>query len=73
MTKQFAIDTDGGLYFDNYFEFEGAMNYLIQHEKEASEMGKNGCKYVKEHFAWDVIVENCVAFFENVAIQNKLS
>ena len=71
VTKQFAIDTNGGLYFDNYFEFEGAVNYIVQNEEVAIQMGKNGCKYVKEHFAWDVIVENCVTFFENVAAQNK--
>lgn len=69
VTKQFAIDTSGGLYFDNYFEFEGAVNYILQNEETAIQMGKNGCEYVKNHFAWDVIVKNCMTFFESVAVQ----
>ena len=69
VTKRFAIDTNGGLYFNNYFEFEGAVNYILQNEDTAIQMGENGCKYVKNHFAWDVIVKNCVTFFENAAAQ----
>ena len=69
VTKRFAIDTNGGLYFNNYFEFEGAVNYILLNEDTAIQMGKNGCEYVKNHFAWDVIVKNCVTFFENAAAQ----
>lgn len=69
VTKRFAMDTNGGLYFDNYFEFEGAVNYILQNEDTAIQMGKNGCEYVKNNFAWDVIVKNCVTFFENAAAQ----
>ncbi len=69
VTKQFAIDTNGGLYFDNYFEFEGAVQYMLQNEDVALQMGQNGCTYVKNNFAWDVIMKNCVTFFENVAVQ----
>lgn len=66
VTKQFAIDTNGGLYFDNYFEFEGAVNYIAHNPERASEMGENGCVYVKKNFAWDMIIKNCMTFFEKV-------
>lgn len=69
VTKQFAIDTNGGLYFENFFEFEGATNRLVQDESLAIAMGENGCAYVKNNFSWPVIVERCMTFFENVAKQ----
>ena len=56
VTKRFAMDTNGGLYFDNYFEFEGAVNYILQNEETAIRMGKNGCEYVKNNFAHFVVV-----------------
>lgn len=49
--------SDAGLYFENYFEFEGALKYLLTHEKECIEMGENGKKYVDENYRWDVLVE----------------
>lgn len=66
VTKQFAIDTNGGLYFDDYFEFEGAVNYLLENEEIANQMGENGCNYVKSNFAWDVIVDRYMKFFSDV-------
>lgn len=71
VTKRFAIETKGGLYFDNYFEFEGAVNYILQNEDTAKKMGENGCHYVKNNFAWDVIVKRYTEFFEKIATKNK--
>lgn len=49
--------SNAGLYFENYFEFEGALKYLLNHEKECLEMGENGKKYVDQHYQWDVIIQ----------------
>ena len=46
----------GGLYYENYEEFERAVDFLLTHEKEREEMGKNGRKYVEANFQWDVIL-----------------
>ncbi len=62
VTKNFVQESNGGLYFDNYFEFEGAVKYLIQNKKNATAMGKNGKTYVKEHFSWDVIISKYEEF-----------
>lgn len=66
VTKHFVIDTNGGLYFDNYFEFEGSIDYLLKNKEIASQMGENGYQYVNNNFAWDVIVERYMHFFENI-------
>lgn len=46
----------GGLYYENYEEFERAVDFLLTHEEEREEMGKNGRKYVEANFQWDVIL-----------------
>lgn len=64
VTKNFAIETRGGLYFDSYFDFEGCLNYYINHPDISDQMGKNGCEYVHANFSWDVIVDKYVRFIE---------
>lgn len=66
VTKDFVLRTGGGLYFDNYFEFEGAINYLRRHSDIADRMGRCGRQYVLENFSWPVIVEKYVSFFSEV-------
>lgn len=67
VTKHFAKTCNGGLYFNNYYEFEGAVNYLLEHPDVASAMGKNGKEFVLHNFAWDVIVEKYMTYFKKVA------
>mgnify|MGYP001138647466 CR=1 FL=1 len=69
VTSHFARQSGAGLYFGNYFEFEGAVNYLLKNDGTAAEMGKLGREFVMSHFAWDVIVEKYTAYFE--ALCNK--
>ncbi len=66
VTKNFAIESNGGLYFMDYPEFEGAVSYILEHEDVAQLMGQNGRKYVIDNFAWDAMIKKYVAFFERV-------
>lgn len=66
VTKHFAKDSNGGLYFSNYFEFEGCVEYILNHPKQAAQMGKNGENYVRTHFSWEVVVDNYTAFFKQL-------
>lgn len=66
VTKSFAIETGGGLYFNDFFDFEGCVNYFIDNEKMAGQMGQNGCNYVKGHFSWDVVVDRYLKFITRV-------
>lgn len=67
VTKNFAIESKGGLYFKNYYDFEGAVDYIIQNQEVANQMAQNGKRYVKENFSWDVVVSRYMEFFENIA------
>lgn len=66
VTKSFAVETGGGLYFNDFFEFEGCVNYFLANRKIAKQMGQSGCEYVKEHFSWDVIVDKYLKFITQI-------
>lgn len=66
VTRDFARRSNGGLYFRDYFEFEGCVQYILSHREQAAEMGANGGQFVRENFDWSVIVEKYKAFFEKL-------
>ncbi len=55
--KEHCVRSNAGLYFQDYPEFEEALNYLLTHPEQVEIMRRNGIKYVTENFRWDVIVE----------------
>ncbi|SFP37482.1 Glycosyltransferase involved in cell wall bisynthesis [Butyrivibrio proteoclasticus] len=67
VTKNFVKESNAGLYFDNYFEFEGCVDYILNNPEVADKMGKLGRKYVLETFDWDVITKKAISFFEEIA------
>ncbi|MCQ2527746.1 MAG: glycosyltransferase family 4 protein [Saccharofermentans sp.] len=67
VTKSFAVDSNSGLYFGNYFEFEGCINYLMEHPDVAEQMGKTGREFVLQNFSWDVIVKRYTDFFKKLS------
>ncbi len=66
VTKHFARESKGGLYFKDYFEFESCINYFLYHPDIADEMGENGREYVLHNFMWDVIVQKYTDYFKKV-------
>lgn len=66
VTRHFVTDCNGGLYFDSYPEFEGCVNYILEHPEAARQMGDNGCRYVKENFDWNVVIKKYMDFFGDV-------
>ena len=68
VTSYFAKDSKGGLYFKDYFDFEGAINFLLNNRDLSNQMGKNGCEYVKSNFDWNVMIEKYREFFKNISM-----
>lgn len=66
VTKNFVIEANGGLYFKNYLDFEGCVNYFLTHKQQAELMGENGRQYVLQCFAWDVITKKYIEFFKEL-------
>lgn len=71
VTKHFAVASNGGFYFSNYFEFEAQIKYYLEHPDVASQMGKNGCEYVKRNFDWSVVTRKYIEFFEKLCKEER--
>jgi len=55
--KQHAILSNGGLYYENKWEFIETLDYLIRNSKIAERMGENGRKYVDVNYKWNIIIK----------------
>jgi len=64
VTKYFAQESNGGLYFSNYLEFEGCIQYFQGHLVQAEEIGRQGREFVLANFSWDVIVNRYMDYFQ---------
>ena len=69
VTKNFAIKSNGGLYFNNYVEFEEILKLYIKNKEKANELGKNGKKYVIENFDREKKNKKYIDFF--LKLENK--
>ena len=68
--KGHCIKSNAGLYYKNYWEFEGCLNYLLSHDEERDTMARNGKTYVDNYFRWDIVVEKWQQMFEDVMKDN---
>ena len=64
--KGHCVKSNGGLYYKNYFEFEGCINYMMEHPEEYAIMCKNARKYVEDYFQWDDIMKKFYRIIERV-------
>ncbi len=55
--KGHCVKSNGALYYTNYFEFEGCLNYIFSHPKQIESMKQNAYKYVNENYQWEVITQ----------------
>ncbi|WP_242949312.1 glycosyltransferase family 4 protein [Butyrivibrio proteoclasticus] len=47
--------SNGALYYVNYPEFEGCLEYFKEHPEVCDALRANGLKYVDENYQWDVV------------------
>lgn len=55
--KGHCVKSNGGLYYKNYFEFEGILDYIFSHPAEYEQMCLNARRYITENYEWDVIMK----------------
>ncbi len=55
--KQHAVVGRGGLYFSNSSDFREALSLLEADKKLRQIMGQNGLDYVRENYAWPVVMD----------------
>ncbi len=51
VTAEFCRQSRGGLWFEDYADFRGVVDYLLSHPREAAAMGRAGGEFVRERFA----------------------
>lgn len=68
--KGHCIKSNAGLYYEDYYEFEGIVNYLLKHNDVCNQMKINAKKYVDENYQWDVIVNRFGEIIEYVTGSN---
>lgn len=64
--KGHCTKSNGGLYYKNYFEFEGCLKFVENQSERCCCMGDNARIYVNVHFRWDVIVEKFKSIIDYV-------
>lgn len=60
--KGHCIKSNAGLYYKNYLEFEGCLNYILTHDNEYKVMCNNAKDYVDKYYNWEVIMPK----FDNI-------
>jgi glycosyltransferase involved in cell wall biosynthesis len=48
--------SNGGLYYANREEFVEAMRIVISNERLREALGRNGRRYVQQHYRWDAVI-----------------
>ncbi len=61
-----CIKSNGAFYYNNFFEFEGQIHYLSDHEEEKKWMLQNAYQYVQEHYQWNTILDRLVELIKEV-------
>jgi len=71
VTTDFVRKSNGGLYYQNYFEFEKCIQYFLAYINNAKQMGENGRIFVESNFSWPQIVRKYMDYFKMMAGENS--
>ena len=66
VTKHFCIESNGGLYYNNYEEFSNCVESILANKQEADTMGENGYYYVLNNFTHDIITEKYLRYLDEI-------
>lgn len=56
VTKGHCLRSNGGLCFRDYHEFYACLEWLIENAGQADTMGRQGRRYVLDHYSWDRVI-----------------
>jgi glycosyltransferase involved in cell wall biosynthesis len=57
VTQEQVVAANAGLFFTNFPEFAGTVDWLLDHPEAAARLGRQGRRYVLDHFHWDVVID----------------
>ncbi len=64
VTVEHCQKSRGGLYFNNYLEFEECLLKILDHPEMAREMARNGREYCLSHFNWELISRKYITLIQ---------
>jgi glycosyltransferase involved in cell wall biosynthesis len=66
VTRDHCLASNGGLFFEDYFEFVEALELLARNEALRQRMGEAGRAYVLANYTWDRVTDNYLAVLRRV-------
>ena len=63
VTVEHCRQGQGGLFFEDYLEFEGCLQALLEQPDLSRSLAENGRRYVLDHFHWDRVSEKFIQLF----------
>jgi len=63
----------GGLWFEDYDDFEAALLYLQRHPAIGAKIGRQGSRYVADNFSWDTVMEKAEELLSACEFDRPLS
>ena len=57
---------DGGLYYGNAVEFIAALDYLLEHQDLARQLGRQGLAYVDREYRWPIVTGKIDALLDRI-------
>jgi len=60
VTVEHCQNSQGGMFFKDYLEFEGCLQEMRENPELAKAMARNGKEYVLSHFHWDLISDRYI-------------
>ncbi|WP_067047731.1 glycosyltransferase family 4 protein [Methanofollis ethanolicus] len=63
VTRSHCIRSNGGLYYNDYDEFEACLSFILQNPHISDLMAQNGKKYVIENYGWNTVVSEYIRLF----------
>ena len=64
--KGHCLKSNGALYYNNYFEFEGTVNYFLNNPQIAEMMCQNAKDYVENNYSWKIIERKLSNMIEQI-------
>lgn len=49
--------SNAGLYYTDFLEFEGILNYILVNTPQVNVMKKNGIDYVNQNYRWNIVID----------------
>jgi glycosyltransferase involved in cell wall biosynthesis len=69
VTRDHCLASNGGLFFEDYFEFVEALEVLVRDPALRRQMAEAGRAYVLANYTWDRVTDNYLAVLRGVGVR----